>query len=181
MTRPEATEFLKTKMGIENPTEEQLHNFLNSIADETSNLKGKADEAKTANKRVKELEEELEQIRDQQLSDVELANKERDKQANKVKELEAQIANMKTKNGLIANGLTDEEAEQFIDSIASGSFDASILGNIITDRTTKAAAAKEQELLDNTPNPNGGAGGGAEKSLGEIYALKYNESNPALD
>ena len=64
---------------------------------------------------------------------------------------------------VLAGFQTDlEAAKKAIDSIAQ----------IISDKETAAATAKEQELLNGTPNPSGGTGGEDEKSTAEKLVLK---------
>lgn len=177
MNRAEAKAVL-VQIGVAEPTDEQITTYLNSVNDETQSLRDKVDSGKKDRQKVKELEQELETLKDQNLSDVELANKEKEKALQSVADLQKQLRDISTKNSLLANGMTDEEATKIIESLNGDSFDASILGSIIKDRTEKAAADKERELLESTGNPDGGAGGGeGGESAGALYAKSFNAAN----
>lgn len=73
-------------------------------------------------------------------------------------------------------GLTGEQAESILAGFqtdldaAKKAIDS--IAQIISDKETAAATAKEQELLNGTPNPSGGTGGKDEKSTAEKLVLK---------
>lgn len=158
MTRLQAKDFLNSSLGIEEPTEEQITNYLNSVNGETKKEKERADQYKKDSEKVEELQKALDELNSQNLSDIEKANKATESANNEIASLKRQINAMKTKNSLLDNGIKGDEADKIIESLNSGSFDASILGEIIADRTKNAVADYEKQALKDTPNPSGGTG-----------------------
>lgn len=155
MTREQAKKNLIV-FGIEEPSEEQVTNYLNQIGAETKKEKDRADGYKANADKAAELQAELDRINEQNLSDIEKANKATETANNRVAELEKQVKSMQTKASLAELGIIGEQAEKLINS--DGAVDFAVLGQIISDRETKAAAKKEEDLLDKTHNPGGGAG-----------------------
>lgn len=158
MTRLQAKDFL-ISLGIEEPTDEAVSNYLNSVNGEIKKEKDRAEQYKKDADKVAELQKALDELNSANLSDIEKANKMTETAQNEVAELKRQIAQMNTKNSLLANGLTDDEANKVIESLNGGSFDASIIGSIIADRQKSAIAEYEKKNLQSTPNPDGGNGG----------------------
>lgn len=155
MTREEAKQIL-IDAGIEEPTKEAIDNLLakhnaevQKQKDETNKYKGLADENE-------ELKKKLENLESQNLSDVEKIQKENEKSLARIADLEKQIAISERKKSLAEKGIVGEQADKLIKE--DGSLDIEILGQILTERETQAKEAKEKELLENTPNPNGGNG-----------------------
>ena len=72
-------------------TDEQITNYLNQIGSETKGYKQKLASAGDKDTRIAELEKELEKINKQNMSDIELANAERDKALSSVANLEKQM------------------------------------------------------------------------------------------
>ena len=74
--------------------------------------------------------------------------------------------------------MTAEQAKQIVKD--DGTLDYDVLGQIISDKETAAATAKEQEIANGAGNPgggNGGAGGGGTDSKGAEMAKKFNSAN----
>lgn len=188
MTREQAKQNL-IGFGVSEPTDEQISSYLNQIGAETKSYKDKLATAEDKDTRIAELEKELEKINNQNMSDVEIANAERDKALSSVEELKKQIKSMQTKTSLAEIGITGEIAEKLINP--DGVIDFATLGQIISDREKAAAELKEKALLDNTPNPNGGASGKgkvekteAEKiaeSLGKVASATNKSSESIID
>lgn len=188
MTRLEAKDFL-IGLGIDEPTDEQISSYLNKFNGEIQKEKVKVEQYKKDSERVVELQKQLDELNNANLSDIDKANKEAEKAKNQIAELERKINEMNTKNSLLANGIKDEEAEKIIASLNSGTFDATILGEIIADRTKTAVADFEKKALEGTPNPNGngatGNGGSDAETktdadkLAEDYAKSLGETNKA--
>lgn len=156
MTREQAKKNL-IAFGIEEPSEEQVTNYLNQIGAETKKEKDRADGYKANADKAAELQVELDRINEQNLSDIEKANKATETANNRVAELEKQVKSMQTKASLAELGIIGEQAEKLINT--DGAVDFAVLGQIISDRETRAAAKKESDLLDSTKNPGGSAGG----------------------
>lgn len=185
MTRQQARQNL-INIGIEEPTDEQISNYLNQVNGETQKANDKADRWKAEADKSAELQKQLDEIQNQNLSDIEKANKVAEEANARAEKAEGTIKMLTLRNSLADNGITGEDADSLIESLSSGNFDAGVLGKIIADRETKAMAKKEQELLDRTPNPNGGkSGSGEEKTSAEQIAesvgksLSGNNSNSA--
>lgn len=181
MTREEAKKNL-VACGVENPTDEQITNYLNQVNGALKSEKDRADKYKTEADKVSELQKQLEEINNKGLSDVEKANKETEKANLRIAELEKSIKTMQTQKELAALNIVGEEAETLFNE--DGSLNFTTLGQILTAREKNAATAKEKELAGNAGNPNGSNGGGepqktdAEK-FAESYAKRVAESNKA--
>ena len=155
MTREQAKQNL-IGFGIAEPTDEQITNYLNQIGAETKGYKEKLASAGDKDTRIAELEKELEKINKQNMSDIELANAERDKALSSVANLEKQIENMITKTELAKLGITGELADTLVSG--NGKLDFAALGQIISDREKNAISEYEKKVLENTPNPSGNKG-----------------------
>ena len=155
MTREQAKQNL-IGFGIAEPTDEQITNYLNQIGAETKGYKDKLASAGDKDNRIAELEKELEKINKQNMSDIELANAERDKALSSVANLEKQIENMITKTELAKLGITGELADTLVSG--NGKLDFAALGQIISDREKNAISEYEKKALENTPNPSGNKG-----------------------
>lgn len=153
MTRQEVREFL-ISAGVAEPSEESITDFLNKHQSEVQKEKALAEKYKNDAIRVKDLESKLEDLSNQNLSDIELAKKETEKANAQVADLQKQMAIMQRKTALAEKGIIGEQADKLIRD--DGTLDIDILGEIISERETKAKSQKEKELLDKTPNPTGG-------------------------
>lgn len=169
MSRTQASDFLKT-LGIEEPTEEQITNYLNAVNGAIKTEKDRADKLKADAAMVDDLKAQIEAMNNQNLTDVEKANKETEKANIQIAELEKQIKQMQTKTKLAELGITGETADSFFNEDGSLNFD--ILGQIISEREKNASSLKEKELLKKTPNPEGGNNpSGDEKTEAEKVAI----------
>ena len=155
MTREQAKQNL-IGFGIAEPTDEQITNYLNQIGAETKGYKEKLASVGDKDTRIAELEKELEKINKQNMSDIELANAERDKALSSVANLEKQIEQMITKTELAKLGITGDVADTLVSG--NGKLDFATLGQIISDREKNAVSEYEKKALENTPNPSGSKG-----------------------
>ena len=155
MTRKEAEQNL-IGFGIAEPTDEQITNYLNQIGAETKSYKDKLASVGGKDDRIAELEKELEKLNKQNMSDLELANAERDKALSSVANLEKQIEQMITKTELAKLGITGEVADTLVSG--NGKLDFATLGQIISDREKNAVSEYEKKALESTPNPSGSKG-----------------------
>ena len=163
MSREQAKQKL-VSLGISEPTEDQITDFLNTIGAETKKEKDRADGLKAKADRADELQTQLDEINNQNLSDLEKAN-------NRIAELEKAQAIATLKNTVVEKfKVTSEQANQIVKE--DGTLDYDVLGQIISDKEAAAATAKEQEIANNATNPGGGGAGGAgkEKSKAEQIA-----------
>lgn len=167
MTREQAKQKL-ISFGIAEPTDEQITDFLNTIGTETKKEKDRADGYKAKADKADELQTQLDDLNSQNLSDIEKANKELEKANQRIAELEKNDA-IKTQRSLAMEKfkVTAEQAKQIVKDDESLDYD--ILGQIISDKESASATAKEQEIADNATNPGGGsAGGNSETTITEI-------------
>ena len=155
MTREQAKQNL-IGFGIAEPTDEQITNYLNQIGAETKSYKDKLASVGGKDDRIAELEKELEKLNKQNMSDLELANAERDKALSSVANLEKQIEQMITKTELAKLGITGDVADTLVSG--NGKLDFATLGQIISDREKNAVSEYEKKALENTPNPSGSKG-----------------------
>lgn len=161
MTRDQAKTNL-VGFGIAEPTDEQVTNYLNQVNGETQKEKARAEQYKADAAKVKELTDKLAELENANLSDIEKANKAAEDANAKVAELEKQIAMTAKRTEALKHlsgmGITGDEAESLIneDGVIS---DYEALGKILSEREKVAATKKEQEIANNSTNPNGGEGG----------------------
>lgn len=176
MTREQAKALLVT-LGIENPSEDQITNYLNSVNKEVKSEKDRAEKYKAEADKTADLQKQLDEINNKGLSDVEKANKATEDALKKVAELEKNIKTMQTQKELATLGITGEDADKFFNE--DGSLNFATLGQVLTNREKAAAIAKEKELAGNAGNPggNGGNGGGEpQKTAAETFAESYAKS-----
>ena len=182
MTREQAKQKL-ISFGIAEPTDEQVTDFLNTIGTETKKEKDRADGYKAKADKADELQTQLDDLNSQNLSDIEKANKELEKANERIVELEKNDA-IKTQRSLAMEKfkVTAEQAKQIVKD--DGSLDYDILGQIISDKESASATAKEQEIADNATNPGGGSAGAnndtkstAEKIAEKMFSGQKQENN----
>ena len=184
-------------------TDEQITSFLNQSNSDVAREKAKAQKMKEEAEKAKALEEELEELKKQNMSEAEKAELERQKEkaANekRISDLESALATSQ-REALVgkitsifatagmkgdaytwaikafSNMKADDalkEAQTFVDGISE------------VNKTTldTAKAAWEKEALEKTPNPGGGTGDGKteKKSEASEYAKAYSaRMNPEI-
>lgn len=182
MTRDDARKSL-IGLGIAEPDDSQITNFLNQINGATKSERDRAEKFRTEAEKVTDLQKQLDEINSKGLSDVERANKATEDALKKVAELEKNIKTMQTQKQLAELGIVGESADKFFDS--EGNVDFSVLGQILSETKKNAATEKEKELAGNAGNPGGqgGASSTSEKTddvkFAEGYAKRVAESNKA--
>ena len=169
MTREQAKQNL-ISIGVEEPTDEQITNYLNQVNGETQKEKDKAAQYKEKADKADEYKAKIDELEAGNLTEVE--------KANKALELaNEQIAKMQKENSirdLREKSMTDfkitaEQAKTVVKD--DGSFDTAALGKIMSEKETAAAQAKEQEIAGKQDIPGGGsAGGGKDKTEAEKTA-----------
>lgn len=159
MTREQAKQKL-ISFGVAEPTEEQISDLLNSINAETKKEKDRADSYKAKADKADELQTQLDDLNNQNLSDIEKANKALETANGRIAELEKTQAIATQRNSVAEKfKVTSEQAKQIVKD--DGSLDYDVLGQIISDKENAAATAKEQEIANNATNPGGGSAGGS--------------------
>lgn len=184
-------------------TDEQITSFLNQSNSDVAREKAKAQKMKEDAEKAKALEEELEELKKQNMSEAEKAELERQKEkaANekRISDLESALATSQREAlvgkitsifatagmkgdayaGAIkafSNMKADDalkEAQAFVDGISAENKTA----------LDTAKAAWEKEALEKTPNPGGGTGDGKteKKSEASEYAKAYSaRMNPEI-
>ena len=163
MKREEAKACL-VALGVAEPTEEQVTNYLNQLEHETNGLKTQLATAQKNAQSVADLQKQLKDLQDSKLTDEEKAANEQREKEEKIAELNAKVQAMELKSKLAEKGVVGEDADKLIESFSGGSFDVELLGKIITDRETSAAKKKEEEIANHSTNPGGGTPGGDDKN-----------------
>ena len=164
-------------------TDEQITNLLNQNNSEVAREKNKAGKDKEELARLKEVEKEYNEFKEQGMSENEKTAKALESANQKIAELEkAQAIAMQRASVTEKFKVTSEQAKQIVKD--DGSFDYDVLGQIISDKENAAATAKEQELANNATNPGGGSAGGnnetkstAEKLVEKMYGSQKKENN----
>ena len=194
MTREQAKQVL-IGMGIEEPSDEQVSKYLDSVTGEVKKEKDKNTSIKEKADKAEALQKELDELKQQNMTDAEKAELERQKEkaANekRISDLETALANSQKEalTGKITSIFASAgmEGDAYTGAIKAFSVlpaaDAlneaqSFVDGISTENKTAletAKAAWEKEVLKNTPNPGGGTKGGKkeEKSKAEEYFEKY--------
>lgn len=197
MTREQAKQVL-IGFGIEEPSEEQVTKYLDSVESETKKVKEKNTSLKEKADKADNLQKELDDLKAQNMSEAERQEAERQKEKaeneKRISDLEKALAESNRKalsseiTSIFANaGLSTETYASAIKAFSSMSADKSedvmkevqsFVNGISEENKTSLADAKaawEKEVLENTPNPGGGTNGGKkeEKSKAEEYFEKY--------
>lgn len=193
MTREQAKKNL-INLGVAEPTDEQITNYLNSVTSEVQKEKSKTEASKEELERLKAIEAEYEAEKEKTMTAEERAQKaEEEKQkaeaAAKSKEIEfaKRISRLSVEKILQGAGLTEEDYSEFVDGIVSedeevskkrASALASTLSGKLTSQKESLEAGFEQWKMENTPNPGGGKGGaGAGASLAAEKAVAVAKRN----
>lgn len=134
-------------------TEEQITQILNSHHNELSAEQTKVKNAKDAKaEELAKLQAQLEELQSKDMPDIEKFQKQIEKLQGEYDKAQQTIKNMELKTSLLGQGLSEEDADNFINSMNGEKFDATVIGNIIKNAISK----NEQSKLDGTPDPSGG-------------------------
>lgn len=176
MTREQAKQNL-ISIGISEPTDEQVSNYLNQLNGETKKEKDKVAEYKAKADKADELQSKIDEIEAGNLTELEKANKALETANNQIAELQKsnEIRDLREK-AMTDFKITAEQAKTVVKE--DGSFDTTVLGQIISEKETASAQAKEQEIAKGTPNPGGGGSNqDSEKTEAEKIAASLISSN----
>jgi hypothetical protein len=158
MTREQAKQNL-IAIGVAEPTDEQVSNYLNQVNGETKKEKDKADQYKAKADNADELQKKLDELEAGNLTELEKANKALDTANQQIAELQKKNAIRDLREKAMTDfKVTAEQAKTIVKE--DGSFDTAELGKIMSEKETAAAQAKEQEIANNSTNPGGGTAGG---------------------
>lgn len=164
MTREKAKQNL-VAIGIESPTDEQITSYLNQLNGETRYERERADNLKDKASKADELQQQIDEMNSANQTDNEKLQTALDKANAQIASMQKEMARTKLLNSLAGKGITGDDAEKLVTE--DGALDVEVLGKIISERETSAAANKEKELLQQTPNPDGGKGGEDGKTSAE--------------
>lgn len=171
MTREQAKQNL-IAIGVTEPTDEQVSNYLNQVNGETKKEKDKADGYKAKADTADDLQKQLDELQAGNLTELEKANKALDTANQQIAELQKNNAIRDLREKAMTDfEVTAEQAKAIVKE--DGSFDTAELGKIISEKETAAAQAKEQEIAKGSTNPGGGTAGG---DKGKTEAEKTAES-----
>lgn len=165
-------------------TDEQITNLLNQSNKEVLNEKNKIAQYKEKADKADELQAKIDELESNGLSETEKANKALETANARIAELEkAQTLATQRSTAAAKFKVTAEQAAQIVKD--DGSFDYDVLGQIISDKETAAAKAKENEIANNSPNPNGSNGGGETQTEAEKIAKdigsKWSDTNKTAE
>jgi hypothetical protein len=151
MTRNEVKELMKS-WGIEEPTDEQVTDYLNRIQKEVKTAEDKANRYKADADKVRDLEKQIEEMNNANLTDLEKANKATEDAMNKVASLEKTVRQMEQLKALADIGIVGDDANGLVNE--DGSLNTEKLGEIISAREKSAVATYQKQSLENTPAPD---------------------------
>lgn len=158
MTREQAKQNL-IAIGVAEPTDEQVSNYLNQVNGETKKEKERADGYKAKADTADGLQKQLDELQAGNLTELEKANKALDTANQQIAELQEKNAIRDLREKAMTDfKVTAEQAKTIVKE--DGSFDTAELGKIMSEKETAAAQAKEQEIANGSTNPGGGTAGG---------------------
>ena len=157
MTREQAKQNL-IAIGVAEPTDEQVSNYLNQINGETKKEKDRADGYKAKADTADGLQKQLDELQAGNLTELEKANKALDTANQQIAELQKNNAIRDLREKAMTDfKVTAEQAKTIVKE--DGSFDTAELGKIMSEKETAAAQAKEREIANGSTNPGGGTDG----------------------
>ena len=151
MTRNEVKELFKS-WGIEEPTDEQVTDYLNRIQKEVKTAEDKANRYKADADKVRDLEKQIEEMNTASMTDLEKANKATEDAIKEVNSLKATVKQMELLKSLADIGIVGDDASGLVGE--DGSLNTEKLGEIITAREKSAVATYQKQALDSTPAPD---------------------------
>ena len=158
MTREQAKQNL-IAIGVAEPTDEQVSNYLNQVNGETKKEKDRADGYKAKADTADGLQKQLDELQAGNLTELEKANKALDTANQQIAELQKNNAIRDLREKAMTDFKVNAEKAKTIVK-EDGSFDTAELGKIMSEKETAAAQAKEQEIANGSTNPGGGTAGG---------------------
>jgi len=168
MKREEVKELLKS-WGIEEPTDEQVTDYLNRMQTEVKKAEDMAKKYKADADKVKDLENQIEEMNTANMTDLEKANKATEAALKQVADMQKTVTQMQLQKSLAEIGIVGEDADGLVGE--DGTLNTEKLGKIIESREKAAVATYQKEALDKTPAPDakkGEEGGEEEKPYKDI-------------
>lgn len=178
MTREQAKQNL-ISIGVVEPTDEQITNYLNQVSGETKKEKDKVAELKAKADKADELQTKIDELEAGNLTEIEKANKALEEANKTIADMQKSNAIRDQREQAMSNFKIDaEQAKTVVKD--DGTLDYEALGKIIADKETASAQAKEKEIADGGTNPGGGSGGsgsGKEKTADVLNAESISFGN----
>lgn len=159
MTREQAKQNL-ISIGVAEPTDEQITNYLNQVSGETKKEKDKVAELKAKAEKAEELQTKIDELEAGNLTEIEKANKALEEANKTIADMQKSNAIRDQREQAMSNFKIDSEQAKTVVK-DDGTLDYEALGKIITDKETASAQAKEKEIADGGTNPGGGSGSGS--------------------
>ena len=136
-------------------TDEQITNLLNKSDEEMAREKEKANQYKAKADKADELQTQLDELQNGNMTELEKANKALETANQQIAKLQKDNAVRDLRESAMSDfGITAEQAKTVVKE--DGSFDTTSLGKIISDMKANAIAEYEKNALKDTPNPNNG-------------------------
>lgn len=136
-------------------TDEQITNLLNKSGEEMAREKEKANQYKVKADKADELQAQLDELQNGNMTELEKANKALETANQQIAKLQKDNAVRDLREKAMSDfGITAEQVKTVVKE--DGSFDTTSLGKIISDMKANAIAEYEKNALNNTPNPSNG-------------------------
>lgn len=152
MSRDEVKTLFKS-WGVEEPTDEQVSDYLNKIQLATKTAEDKANKYKAEADKARDLQKLLDEMNNEKLTDAEKSAKAIEDANKRVIELETTVKTMQLQKSLAEIGIVGEDATSLVDD--SGNLNTAKLGEILSAREKTAVDAYKKQALDATPSPDG--------------------------
>lgn len=181
MTRAAAKQKL-IDLGIVEPTEEQISSLLDSVTAETKSEKDRADKYKEKADKADVFEKELNDLKDQNLSDDEKRQKENEQLQQKIAELTANSFKSEARAILAKTGLSDEDIETLLpgmiaDTVENTQARANAYVSAMNKFKENAIKEYDKKALDDTGTPGGSKSDPNEtKTEAEKFAESYGKA-----
>ena len=181
MSREQAKKNL-ISFGIEEPTDEQITNYLNQVNGETKKEKDKADKYKSDAEKAAELQKKVDELEQQGMTDAEKATKALEDAQKQIAELRRSNVESEVKAILNKSGLSEENYSGFIAGLVTDDLEkskamAESLVKTMSANAENAVKQHDKDDLNNTGTPDGGKGDGEdEKSEAEKFAESYGKA-----
>lgn len=185
MTREQAKKNL-VALGIAEPTDEQVTNYLNQHSGEVKKYQDDADKWKKEAEKAEELQTRLDGIEQQNLSDLEKEQKAREAAEKKAEELQKQLTTSAVEAIFAKANLSGEEFSGMISALSGLDLEAAKTSaeSFVSGISKRDEANKtqwEKDNFNNTPNPGGGnpkdKDTGNEESAAAKYARQYSQQH----
>lgn len=189
MSRAEAKKLL-ISLGIEEPSDEQVTNYLNSMSGEIQKEKDKVKTESAELERLKQIEKDFEETKNANLTSEEKHQKVLQTMAEQSKKLAFELNKTKAESTLLGFGMQKESIQSILDSIVHEDTDKTValatsLGELFKANTEATEKKVKADLLNGTPAPQGGSGNTTTtkeefKGMGYAERTALYTANPTL-